>query len=128
MCLYSLFYVAVPLFDERDRFIMIVTTTPAVEGKRIYQYLGVVSGIDRYLVGGLLGEGLFAIDEYFSASYKRAEEKMIQKAVALGADAIVGVQYSPFSWDGDRRVDMQVTLVGTAVKTVEEAFDELPEL
>lgn len=107
---------------------MIVTTTPTLEGKRIYQYLGIVSGIDRFNVGGLLGEGFFMVDENFSNSYKRAEEKMIQKALVLGADAIVGVQYSPFNWDADRRIDMEVTLVGTAVKTVEEAFDELPEL
>lgn len=107
---------------------MIVTTTPTIEGKHISQYLGVVSGVDRYLVGGLLGEGFFKVDELVYESYKKAEEKMIQKALALGADAIIGLQYSPFSWDGDRRVDMMVTLVGTAVKTVDEAFDALPEL
>lgn len=106
---------------------MIVTTTPKIEGKQIYEHLGIVTGVYSYLVGGILGEGLLVADGYFNTTYKKAEEKMIEKAKELGADAIVGVQFTSLGMDTPSR-SMFITLIGTAVKTVDEALDELPEL
>ena len=37
---------------------MLKTTTENIEGKKIENYLGVVSGTDIYLAGGVLGGGM----------------------------------------------------------------------
>ncbi|MCV2873081.1 heavy metal-binding domain-containing protein [Defluviimonas sp. WL0050] len=80
---------------------MIVTTTPSVEGKTIRQYHGIVTG--EAILGANIFRDLFAqvrdIVGGRSAAYEqelgRAREtalrEMEERAVAMGANAIVGV-------------------------------------
>lgn len=104
---------------------MILTTTPTVEGKRITEYLGVVSGTDIYLVGGLLGGGMANQEGLFGVAFGAARENMVKKAA--GADAIVGIQTEVCSPGGLNNIIVVVT--GTAVKLADaEESDDLPEL
>lgn len=106
---------------------MIITTTPTLGGKLISQHLGVVTALESYTIGGLFGEGLVKADAFFYEAYKRAEQKLVEKASKLDANAIIGVQFTALGMDTNSR-QMYITLMGTAVKTVDEAVDELPEL
>ena len=80
---------------------MIVTTTPSVDGRRITEYQGLVSG--DAILGANIFKDLFAgirdIVGGRSAAYEQelrkakqlAMDEMIEQAESLGADAIVGV-------------------------------------
>lgn len=104
---------------------MILTTTPSVEGKTIKKYLGVVTGTDIYLVGGLIGGGLANQENLFGSAYKNACEKM--KAKMPNADAIVNIQVQVASPGNLNNIIVIVT--GTAVLLSDaQSFDELPEI
>ena len=107
---------------------MILTTTPSVEGKSIKKYLGIVTGTDIYLVGGLIGGGLANQESLFGSAYKTACNRM--KAKASGADAIVNVQIQACS-PGNLN-NIMVIVTGTAVMLEDdepaEMYDELPDL
>ena len=60
---------------------MIITTTLSVEGRTVSEYLGIV-----------------------------ATEILLQQAASLGADAVVGVSYTPFG--------MNICATGTAVRLI----------
>ncbi len=80
---------------------MIVTTTPNIEGKRIVRYCGVIAG--EAILGANIFKDLFAgirdIVGGRSGTYERelekaraiALEELQQHAVALGANAVVGI-------------------------------------
>jgi uncharacterized protein YbjQ (UPF0145 family) len=80
---------------------MIVTTTPSVEGHQIAEYLGIVVG--EAILGANVFRDLFAqvtdIIGGRSASYEKslaeardtALRELEERAVALGATAVVGV-------------------------------------
>ncbi len=80
---------------------MIVTTTPSIEGRRIVRYHGIVTG--EAILGANIFRDLFAAVRDVvggrSAAYEqelaRAREtalaEMQERAAALGADAVVGV-------------------------------------
>lgn len=104
---------------------MIFTTTNTIEGKKITNYLGMVTGADFYLAAGLIGEGLVKADEHFSYHCDRIRNQMISKATALGADGIVGVQMN-FSIGQGHTV--YLSCVGTAVNFEDADTDELPDL
>lgn len=70
---------------------MIISTTNCIENNKINDYLGVVSGTDIYLVGGILGGGLANQEKLYTQALNNAIEKMERKARDLGANAIVGV-------------------------------------
>jgi len=80
---------------------MLITTTPTIEGKKIVKYLGLVSdqailganifrdffaGI-RDIVGGRAG----AYEKVLRDAKDMAVQDMTEKAVELGANAIIGV-------------------------------------
>lgn len=102
---------------------MIVTTTPSVEGYRITGYYGIVFG---EVITGInflrdLGAGLRNIFGGRSEGYEeellmartQAVEEMQQRAAAMGADAIVGVDIDyEVLGQGDM---LMVTASGTAV-------------
>ena len=94
---------------------MIVTTTPNIEGKKIDKYLGIVTGTEIYLVGGLIGGGLANQERLYTFAVNNAMERMKEKAKALGADAIVGVSTN-FTSPGNLN-NMIVVVTGTAVLT-----------
>ena len=80
---------------------MIVTTTPSVEGKKISAYHGIVVGeailganVIRDLFAGItdiLGGRSGAYEEELGKARKTALDEMQERAEALGANAVVGV-------------------------------------
>jgi len=103
---------------------MIITTTPTIQGKEIREYLGIVTG--EAIMGANIVKDLFAsitdIVGGRSAAYEgeltRAREialrEMEEKAVSLGANAVVGVD---LDYETVREGMLMVTVSGTAVKT-----------
>ncbi|ENM3964841.1 heavy metal-binding domain-containing protein [Vibrio cholerae] len=103
---------------------MIVTTTPNIEGKRIVRYCGVIAG--EAILGANIFKDLFAgirdIVGGRSGTYERelekaraiALEELQQYAVALGANAVVGIDldYETF---GKANGMLMVSVSGTAV-------------
>ena len=80
---------------------MIVTTTPTVEGRPARDYLGIVTGeailganIFRDLFAGIrdiVGGRSAAYEQELGKARKTALAEMEEAALALGADAVVGV-------------------------------------
>ncbi|HEX6827941.1 MAG TPA: heavy metal-binding domain-containing protein, partial [Burkholderiales bacterium] len=80
---------------------MILTTTPGIEGRKITQYLGIVSG--EAVVGANVFRDLFAkvrdivggrsgsYEHVLADARKQALEDMSEAAAKLGANAVVGV-------------------------------------
>jgi len=80
---------------------MIVSTTPTIEGKRMAEYLGLVSG--EAILGANLFKDLFAgirdivggrsgaYEEELRRAKQIAIQEMVEQAIALGANAVVGV-------------------------------------
>jgi len=104
---------------------LLITTTPTVEGRPATQYLGIVSGETiiganiikdffagvRDIIGGRSGSYEKVLREAKESSLKEMEEV----AIALGADAIVGVDLD-YETVGPRGGMLMVTSSGTAVK------------
>lgn len=103
---------------------MIVTTTPAIEGRRIREYRGIVTG--EAILGANLFRDLFAsvrdIIGGRSAAYEKelrrardvAMEEMEQNATQLGANAVVGVDLD-YEVLGQGNGMLMVSISGTAV-------------
>lgn len=103
---------------------MIITTTPTVEGKRIREYRGIVTG------EAILGANIFT--DFFasirdivggrSAAYEKelrraretAMQDMSESAQELGANAIVGVDLD-YEVLGQNNGMLMVSISGTAV-------------
>ncbi len=104
---------------------MIITTTPQIEGKKISQYLGIVTG--EAIMGANIFKDLFAsITDILggrSGAYEKelirakdiALEEIEVRAQNLGANAIVGVDldYEVLGREGSM---LMVSASGTAVK------------
>lgn len=103
---------------------MIVTTTQSVEGQRITRYHGIVVG--EAILGANLFKDLFAsvrdIVGGRSATYEKelqkacsiALQELEQRAAALGANAVVGVDLD-FEVLGQNNGMLMVSASGTAV-------------
>ncbi|MDD3537832.1 MAG: putative heavy metal-binding protein [Eubacteriales bacterium] len=103
---------------------MIVTTTPAIEGKKIIEYKGIVfgeviSGVDfvKDFAAGLtnfFGGRSGSYEGELIQAREAALNEMTNRAVALGANAIVGVDidYEVLGQAGNM---LMVTASGTAV-------------
>ena len=103
---------------------MIVTTTHELQGKNIQEYLGIVVGETilgtnifrdigaglRDLVGGRSG----AYEKKMTEARETAIREMSEKAQALGADAVVGVD---IDYETVGNGMMMVSASGTAVRT-----------
>jgi uncharacterized protein YbjQ (UPF0145 family) len=104
---------------------MIITTTPAVEGRPVQQYLGIVSG--EAILGANIMKDLFAgvrdIVGGRSKAYERelgkaleiAMQEMEEMAGSLGANAIVGVDLD-YETVGSQGGMLMVSVSGTAVQ------------
>lgn len=80
---------------------MIVSTTPTIEGRRMAEYLGLVSG--EAILGANLFKDIFAgirdivggrsgaYEEELRKAKQIAIDEMVEQARALGANAVVGV-------------------------------------
>jgi uncharacterized protein YbjQ (UPF0145 family) len=103
---------------------VIVTTTQGIEGKRIVQYLGIVTG--EAVLGANLFRDLFAgirdIVGGRSGSYEKelqrarriALEELQELAAELGANAVVGVDLDYEVLGGNNGM-LMVSASGTAV-------------
>lgn len=107
---------------------MHVTTTFQIEGFRILEYKGLVRGIvvrsptiNQSITGGLksiVGGQIGAYTEMCEQTRDQAYHEMVQHAVDLGANAIVGIRY-----DASEVVtrSTEVLCYGTAVVIEREA-------
>ncbi len=103
---------------------MIVSTTPTIEGRRVKEYLGIVSGEAvlgvnifkdlfaniRDLVGGRAG----AYEKELKNARGMAMDEMVAEAVGLGANAVVGVDLD-YEVVGQSGSMLMVSVNGTAV-------------
>lgn len=106
---------------------MLVLTTPNIEGKKILQYLGTVSG------SAALGENLFkdfsislgdviggrsgAYEEEFKIAKERALSSMTQQAETLGANAVIAAEfdYQTIEREKVKGSVILIIITGTAV-------------
>jgi uncharacterized protein YbjQ (UPF0145 family) len=101
-----------------------VTTTFNIEGYQIRQYLGVVRGItvraptiSQGILGGLksiIGGRIGAYTEMCEQARQQAYDLLVEHAVALGANAIVGLRYDA-SEVASKASATEVLCYGTAV-------------
>ena len=103
---------------------MIITTTNSIEGRSIREYKGVVvgeviSGVDfiKDFAAGLtnfFGGRSGSYESELIEAREKAMQEMAQRAVAMGANAIVGVDldYEVLGQGGNM---LMVTVSGTAV-------------
>ncbi|MDL1902203.1 heavy metal-binding domain-containing protein [Anaerolineae bacterium CFX9] len=103
---------------------MTITTTPALEGRRITRYLGVVTG-ETILGANIVRDFMASITDIVggrSAAYEKslrearelALDEMTQDALMRGANAVVGVDidYETIGANGSM---LMVSASGTAV-------------
>ncbi|MHC5211114.1 MAG: heavy metal-binding domain-containing protein [Planctomycetota bacterium] len=105
---------------------MLMTTTPSLEGRRIREYLGIVTG--EAILGANVFKDFFAnirdIVGGRSAAYEQELQKardvamgeMAQSAAEQGADAIVGIDLD-YEVVGQSGGMLMVAVSGTAVIT-----------
>lgn len=107
----------------------LVSTTFTIEGRKIKAYLGIVSGV-AVLGFGILREFLAGVTDTFggeSGSYQKeilsaknsALNKLINDAVALSANAVVGVKLDFEQISSQGTSFIMVTATGTAVQLEE---------
>lgn len=106
---------------------MIVTTTPSVEGHQIVEYYGIVfgeviSGVNfvKDFTAGLsnfFGGRSSTYEEELVNARTAAMQEMQQRAAAMGANAIVGVDIDYEVLGSDNGM-LMVTASGTAVRCV----------
>lgn len=104
---------------------MISTTTPSIEGKKIVEYKGIVfgeviAGVDfvKDFVAGLsnfFGGRSGTYEEELINARQNAIREMEQRAQALGANAVVGVDVD-YEVLGTNNGMLMVTASGTAVR------------
>lgn len=104
---------------------MILTTTPGVEGRTIREYRGIVfgeviTGVNffkdfaasiRNFVGGRSG----SYEEELVRARTSAMDELTERALRLGADAVVGINVD-YEVLGEGGGMLMVTASGTAVK------------
>mgnify|MGYP002917873573 FL=1 len=105
--------------------VMLMTTTPSVEGKQIVRYLGVVTG-ETIIGANVFRDFLAGVRDFFggrSGSYEAvlreakdtALEEMARQAEALDANAVVGIDLDYETVGGSGSM-LMVTCSGTAVR------------
>ncbi len=104
---------------------MIKTTTNSIEGKRITEYLGIVSS--DVIIGANIFSDIFAnirdivggrsatYEKKFSEGKAIAISELEAEAVKLGGNAILGVDFD-YETVGARGSMLMITVSGTAVK------------
>jgi uncharacterized protein YbjQ (UPF0145 family) len=104
---------------------MTTTTTPSVEGQRITQYLGIVTG--EAIVGANIFRDVFAgirdivggrsgsYEKVLASARQTALQEMEAAAAQLGANAVVGVDLD-YEVLGAGNGMLMVTASGTAVQ------------
>ena len=104
---------------------MIMTTTPSIEGRTIVEYKGIVfgeviTGVNflrdfaasiRNIIGGRSG----SYETELLTAREQALSEMADRAVRMGADAIVGIDID-YEVLGENGGMLMVTASGTAVR------------
>lgn len=103
---------------------MILSTTPQIEGKRIIEYKGIVTGetiiganVFRDFMAGirdLVGGRSNSYEEVLREAKDTSIKEMIQRAEELGANAIVGIDID-YETIGSNGSMLMVATSGTAV-------------
>lgn len=83
---------------------MIITTSPAVEGRQIAQYLGVVAAAQILVMPG----GNKGVQRGWRSGVEGTAAILAEQAASLGADAVIGASFQPFG--------MNICATGTAVR------------
>lgn len=121
-----------PIADEKQAVAsmanpsdLIISTTPTLEGYRIKEYKGVVRGV--IVRQPTIGQGLSAnlermkggkISAYTvmcESTRQQAFDLCVTRARALGANALVGMQYDSSAFNHADNVASEVICYGTAV-------------
>ena len=104
---------------------MLILNTPNIEGKKINEYFGLVTG--EALLGANVYKDLFsgvrdvvggrtsAYEEELKKARELALSSMQEKSEKLGANAILGVQIAYHNLGGTMGNTILVTMYGTAV-------------
>ena len=104
---------------------MLILNTPNIEGKKITQYFGLVTG--EALIGSNVYKDLFsgvrdvvggrtsAYEDEIKKARDIAIASMEEKATKFGANAILGVQIAYHNLGGTMGNTIMVTVFGTAV-------------
>jgi uncharacterized protein YbjQ (UPF0145 family) len=110
---------------SKEELIMISTTTPSIDGKKILEYKGIVfgeviSGVDflKDFAAGLsniFGGRSGTYEEELIQARENAIAEMEQRAANLGANAVVGVKMD-YEVLGSNNGMLMVTASGTAVR------------
>lgn len=105
---------------------MILSTTPTIEGKKIIEYRGLVTGeaiigtniMKDFLAGitDIIGGRSNAYEKSLQEAKEIAQKEMIEQAEALGCNAIIGID---IDYETVREGMLMVSLSGTAVKISE---------
>lgn len=103
---------------------MLILTTPNIEGKSIVKYIGLVSGnailgtnIVRDFFAGIkdiVGGRSTQYEDVLEKAMITAQTEMVEKAEALGANAILSVNFD-YSAIGQTGSMLMVNATGTAV-------------
>ncbi len=103
---------------------MILTTTPTIEGYPVKQYLGVVASetiiganVFRDIMAGLrdfFGGRSSSYEEVLKKAKDTALQELQERAAALGANAIIGIDLD-YETVGSNGSMLMVTASGTAV-------------
>jgi len=101
---------------------MIKTTTESIPGKEVSEIIGVVFGNDLYSVEGLVSGGLQSHEKLYKDALKNAFDNLEKEALAMGADAVIGVHSNITAPAGLSHV--VVNVMGTAVKLVYSAEEQ----
>ena len=106
---------------------MILTTTDVIQGSVIQSYLGIVTAEVVYgsnflrdffasirdIIGGRTG----SYERLFEQGQRKALEELEQRALRLGADAVVGIEFDTGTINVDQSgVLLLITATGTAIK------------
>lgn len=104
---------------------MITTTTHNIEGKQIREYMGVVSAeviiganVFKDILGGLrdfFGGRSGTYEKVLDEAKQNAMSELVQKAQAMGANAVVGIDLD-FETVGSGGSMLMVVASGTAVR------------
>jgi uncharacterized protein YbjQ (UPF0145 family) len=104
---------------------MLILTTPTIEGKKILEYYGLVSGDS--LLGANLYKDMFSgvrdvvggrtskYEEELTNARELALKSMEDKAEKMGANAIIGTRVAYHNLGGTMGNTIMVTIFGTAV-------------
>lgn len=83
---------------------MIITTSVAVEGRPVIEYLGIVSAAQVMVMPG----GNKGVQRGWQNGVEGATAILQEQAAALGADAVIAARFEPFG--------MNICATGTAVR------------